>query len=205
MRIILFALFNLGFDGELTSLFFDPRVVSLFSASGTPYSSLTVGAPLEIFPNERRVALTPQNTALLLKKGVSKVLVERNAGAAAQFIDEHYKAAGATLVSREELYASSDVLFKVRPPTLGSEIDSLKKGSTLISFLYPVQNKPIVDALSARNAGLNVFAMDKIPRISRAQVFDALRYVMIRPLPPMLVPTLCCLAPCRTLRVTRPC
>lgn len=154
-----------------------------FSVSGTPYSSLTVGVPLETFPNERRVALTPQNTVLLLKKGVSKVLVERNAGAAAQFPDEHYKAAGATLVSREELYASSDVLFKVRPPTLGSEIDNLRKGSTLISFLYPVQNKPIVDALATRNAELNVFAMDKIPRISRAQVFDALRYPTISPLP----------------------
>jgi len=178
--------------------------LSHFSASGTPYSSLIVGAPLETFPNERRVALTPQNTALLLKKGVSKVLVERNAGAAAQFIDEHYKAAGATLVSKEELYASSDVLFKVRPPTPGPEIDDLKKGSTLISFLYPVQNKPIVDALATRNGGLNVFAMDKIPRLSRAQVFDALRYVMIRPLPPTLVPTLCCLALWRTSRVTRP-
>ena len=128
-------------------------------------------------PNERRVALTPHNTALLLKKGVSKVLVERNAGAAAQFLDEHYKAAGATLVSKEELYSHSDVLFKVRPPTIGPEIDNLKKGSTLISLLYPVQNKPIVDALAAGSAGLNVFAMDKIPRISRAQVFDALRYI----------------------------
>ena len=114
-----------------------------------------------------------------MKKGVSKVLVERNAGAAAQFLDEHYKAAGATLVSKEELYASSDVLFKVRPPAPGREIDDLKKGSTLISFLYPVQNKPIVDALAARNAELNVFAMDKIPRISRAQVFDVLRYLTI--------------------------
>ena len=142
-----------------------------------------MGVPLETFPDERRAALTPQNAALLLKKGVSKVLVERNAGAAAQFPDEHYKAAGATLVSKEEVYASSDVLFKVRPPTPGPEIDNLRKGSTLISFLYPVQNKPIVDALAARNAELNVFAMDKIPRISRAQVFDALRYPSSAPAP----------------------
>ena len=173
------------------------------SASGTPYSSLTVGVPLETFPNERRVALTPQNTALLLKKGVSKILVERNAGAAAQFLDEHYKAAGATLVSKEELYASSDVLFKVRPPTLGSEINNLRKGSTLISFLYPVQNKPIVDALAAKNAELNVFAMDKIPRISRAQVFDALRYRATNALLPTLVLMLCWLALWRTSRAIR--
>ena len=162
-----------------------------------------MGVPLETFPNERRVALTPQNTALLLKKGVSKVLVERNAGAAAQFLDEHYKAAGATLVSREELYTSSDVLFKVRPPSPGPEVDSLSKGTTLISFLYPVQNKSIVDALAARNAELNVFAMDKIPRISRAQVFDALRYRMVGPFPSTLVLRFCRLAPWRTSRATR--
>jgi NAD(P) transhydrogenase len=142
---------------------------------------------------------------LLLKKGVSKVLVERNAGAAAQFLDEHYKAAGATLVSKEELYASSDVLFKVRPPTLGPEIDSPKKGSTLISFLYPVQNKPLVDALAARNAALNVFAMDKIPRISRAQVFDALRYREIGLIPRILVLTSGCIVLWRISRVTRRC
>ena len=144
-----------------------------------PYSALTIGVPLETYPNERRVAITPQNTTLLLKKGVSKVLVEHDAGAAAQFLNEQYKAAGATLVSREELYQSSQVLFKVRPPSLGSEIDSLQGGSTLISFLYPVQNKSIVDALAQRNVNLNVFAMDKIPRISRAQVFDALRFISV--------------------------
>ena len=142
---------------------------------------------------------------MLLKKGVSKVLVERNAGAAAQFLDEHYKTAGATLVSKEELYASTDVLFKVRPPIPGPEIDSLRKGSTLISFLYPVQNKPIVDALAAKNAELNVFAMDKIPRISRAQVFDALRYRVTGSPRSMLVLTMCCLALWQTSRVTRPC
>lgn len=138
-----------------------------------------MGVPLETYPEERRVALTPQNAALLLKKGVSKVLVEAGAGAEAQFLDEQYKAAGATLVTREELFRSSQVLFKVRPPAVGSEIDSLQTGSTVISFLYPVQNKSIVDALAERNAELNVFAMDKIPRISRAQVFDALRFAIL--------------------------
>src|SRR5262245_2846792 len=53
--------------------------------AGVPYSSLTVGAPREIYPNERRVSLTPQNCATLYKKGFSKVLVEYNAGAQAQF------------------------------------------------------------------------------------------------------------------------
>ncbi|KAF8892517.1 NAD(P) transhydrogenase beta subunit-domain-containing protein [Infundibulicybe gibba] len=140
--------------------------------SGVPYSSLTVGVPREIFPNERRVALTPQNAAALLKKGFNRVLVEKSAGAEAQFLDEQYVAAGATLVSRDALFQSSDILLKVRSPMLGEEVDRIKEGSTSISFLYPVQNKPTIDALASRK--VNAFAMDMIPRISRAQVFDAL-------------------------------
>ena len=135
-----------------------------------------MGVPLEVFPNERRVALTPQNAALLLKKGFSKVLVEKSAGLHAQFLDEQYRAAGATLVDRSELFASSDILLKVRPPVQGQEVEQIKNGSTLISFLYPNQNKPIVDALAQKQT--NAFAMEMIPRISRAQVFDALRFVI---------------------------
>ncbi|KAF6765278.1 NAD(P) transhydrogenase [Ephemerocybe angulata] len=141
------------------------------SPIGTPYSSLTVGVPKEAFPNERRVAITPQNTALLLKKGFSKVLVERHAGHEAQFLDEQYVQAGATLVSKDELFRSSDILLKVRPPLI-EEVPAIKEGSTVISFLYPAQNKGTVDALATRK--VNAFSMDLIPRISRAQVFDAL-------------------------------
>ncbi|KIK57733.1 hypothetical protein GYMLUDRAFT_75344 [Collybiopsis luxurians FD-317 M1] len=138
---------------------------------GTTYSELTVGVPREIFANERRVALTPQNVKLLRKKGFAKVLVERNAGFHAQFLDEAYAEAGAQLVSREELFKSTDIMLKVRPP-LADEAEDLKEGSTLISFLYPAQNKPIVDALATRK--VDSLAMDMIPRLSRAQVFDAL-------------------------------
>lgn len=119
--------------------------------SGIPYSSLTIGIPREIFPNERRVALTPANASLLKKKGVSKVLVEISAGAGAQFLDEQYSAAGATLVSREELFASSDVMLKVRPPLLEEEAKYIREGSTVISFLYPSQNKPLVELLAKRS------------------------------------------------------
>ncbi|KAG2020254.1 NAD(P) transhydrogenase [Coprinopsis cinerea AmutBmut pab1-1] len=145
---------------------------STSGAPGTPYSSLTVGIPRESFPNERRVALTPQNAALLLKKGFKEVLVERNAGAEAKFLDEQYAQAGAKLVSREEVFGSSDILLKVRPPLAGQEVESIKEGSTLVSFLYPAQNKSLVETLASRR--VNSFAMDMIPRISRAQVFDAL-------------------------------
>lgn len=146
--------------------------------AGVPYSSLVVGSPREIYPNERRVSLTPQNVSLLLKKGFSKVLVEHDAGAQAQFLNEDYEKAGATLVSREDILKTSDILLKVRPPLLGKEAEYVRDGSTLITFMYPRQNKEIVEALSQR--GVNALAMDMIPRISRAQTFDALRYAIFR-------------------------
>ncbi|KAI0082607.1 PNTB-domain-containing protein [Panus rudis PR-1116 ss-1] len=141
-------------------------------ANGIPYSSLTIGVPTEIYPNERRVALTPQNTALLLKKGFARVLVEKNAGLHAQFLDEQYRASGAIIVDRDELVSSSDIMLKVRAPIIGQEAEQFREGATLISFLYPNQNKALVDLLASKQA--TVFAMEMIPRISRAQVFDAL-------------------------------
>ena len=120
------------------------------------------------------MAATPQNVTNLIKKGFKQVLVEKNAGAQAQFRDEQYKAAGATLVDKQQVFSASDILLKVRPPA-SQETALVKEGGTLISFLYPNQNKEIIDGLAARKA--NAFAMEMIPRISRAQVFDALRYV----------------------------
>jgi NAD(P) transhydrogenase len=141
-----------------------------------PYSTLTVGIPKESYPGERRVAITPQNVQLLLKKGFSRILIERGAGAEAQFTDEAYEQAGAKTVDRRSVFSESDILLKVRSLTVDgpdSEVDAIREGATVISFLYPVQNKPVVDRIASRKA--TAFAMDMIPRISRAQVFDALR------------------------------
>ncbi|KAI1135653.1 NAD(P) transhydrogenase mitochondrial precursor [Hypoxylon sp. FL0543] len=137
----------------------------------TPYSELTVGVPRETFPNERRVAISPQNVALLKKKGFRNVLVERGAGVQADFLDEAYEKAGATLVDTNGVWSQADIVLKVRGPNI-NEIDRLKEGATIISMLQPAQNKDIVERLAARKA--TSFAMDMIPRISRAQVFDAL-------------------------------
>ena len=121
------------------------------------------------------MAITPQNVALLLKNGVKQVLVQDGAGLEAQFTTDQYKAAGATIVDAQTVWKSSDVVLKVRAPSTGSggEVDSIKEGSTVISFLYPAQNPQVVDAIAKHKATL--FAMDCVPRISRAQVFDALR------------------------------
>jgi NAD(P) transhydrogenase len=144
--------------------------------NSTPYSKLTIGVVRETFPNERRVAITPQNAALLLKKGFARVLVERGAGAEAQFTDQAYEKAGVTLGEAKTVWTESDILLKVRAPSFDgqiSEVDQLREGTTLISFLYPLQNKRLVEKLASRRT--TSFAMDMIPRISRAQTFDALR------------------------------
>lgn len=138
----------------------------------TPYSELTVGVPREILPSERRVALTPQNVALLLKKGFGKVIIQQGAGAAAEFLDQDYETAGATLVDgASHVWRHSDIILKVRGPS-SAETDEMKEGQTVISFLQPAQNKALVEKIAAKKA--TAFAMDLIPRISRAQVFDAL-------------------------------
>ncbi|OAL67047.1 NAD(P) transhydrogenase [Trichophyton rubrum] len=141
-----------------------------------PYSSLTIGVPLESYPSERRVSLTPANAALLLKKGFNQVLVERGAGAASQFTDKAYIDAGASLMDRHDVWGS-DIVLKVRAPSLNrGEVGLVKDGATVISFLYPALNRDLVEALAKR--GVTAFAMDMVPRISRAQVFDALRLLL---------------------------
>ncbi|KAI4931655.1 hypothetical protein J4E85_004250 [Alternaria conjuncta] len=140
-----------------------------------PYSNLTIGVPKESYPGERRVAITPQNVKLLLKKGFSRILIERGAGSAAQFTDEAFEQAGAQTVDRRNVFSESDILLKVRALSIDgkdSEVDAIREGATVISMLYPMQNMPAVDRIASRKA--TAFAMDMIPRISRAQVFDAL-------------------------------
>ncbi|KJK85757.1 NAD(P) transhydrogenase [Metarhizium anisopliae BRIP 53284] len=138
----------------------------------TPYGQLTVGVPRETYPGERRVALTPANVALLLKKGFKKVIVERGAGSQAEFLDEAYEEAGATLVDGPQaVWSASDVILKVRSPST-DEVDSIQEKQTVISLLQPAQNQDLVRKIADRKA--TIFAMDMIPRISRAQVFDAL-------------------------------
>ena len=104
------------------------------------------------------------------------MLVERGAGEGAQLHDQAYEQAGATLVDQATIWSQSNIVLKVRGPQQDgtfNEIEALNKGSTVISFLYPAQNKELVDKIASR--GATSFAMDMVPRISRAQVFDALR------------------------------
>jgi NAD(P) transhydrogenase subunit alpha len=136
---------------------------------------MKVGIPKEIYPHELRVAATPDTVEKMVKLGL-EVAVETGAGDAASFSDAAYAEAGAQIVGAAAVYAEADIVLKVRQPTArpggGHEADLLKPGATLISFIWPAQNKPLLDRLAARK--LTVLAMDAVPRITRAQKLDAL-------------------------------
>ena len=138
---------------------------------------MKIGVPREIHDGERRVATTPDVVAQLQKLGYS-VAVESGAGAQASFTDDAYRAAGATVVAdTTDLWSSSDIVMKVRQPGAHSrlgvhEVDLLREGQVLISFLYPAQNPDLLQRLAAK--GVTTLAMESVPRISRAQKMDAL-------------------------------
>ncbi|MBL8331000.1 MAG: Re/Si-specific NAD(P)(+) transhydrogenase subunit alpha [Rubrivivax sp.] len=134
--------------------------------------ALRIGVPKETAAGEKRVATVPDVVEKLIKLGFS-VAVESGAGDAANFADETYVAAGASIVpGAAELWGSSDIVFKVRPPT-AAEVGLLREGATLIGFVWPAQNPELMQQLAARKA--TVLAIDSLPRqLSRAQKMDAL-------------------------------
>jgi H+-translocating NAD(P) transhydrogenase subunit alpha len=126
----------------------------------------TVGVPRERGDGERRVALVPKVVERIRAKGL-RVVVETGAGLGALIPDDHYTAAGAVI---GEPWAC-DVVVKVAPPTQ-EEIGRLRSGATLIGFLAPLTAPETIAAL--RKAEVTGFAMESVPRISRAQSMDAL-------------------------------
>jgi proton-translocating NAD(P)+ transhydrogenase subunit alpha len=131
-----------------------------------------IGVPKETYPGEKRVATVPDVVPRLAKLGFS-VIVQSGAGAAANFDDEAYRAAGAQVVpDATELWAKSDIVFKVRPPA-SDEVALMREGGTLIGFIWPAQNPELMQQLAAKKA--TVLAIDSLPRqLSRAQKMDAL-------------------------------
>jgi len=136
---------------------------------GTPYNKLSIGVPAETWTNEKRVACTPAVTALLTKKGFT-VNVQEGAGKLSSFRDDDFAAAGAKIVGKDAAF-KQDITLKLRQPSM-EEVKLFRDEATLYSFLYPGQNPDLIKALATRN--LTAFGMDCVPRISRAQVFDAL-------------------------------
>jgi NAD(P) transhydrogenase subunit alpha len=136
-----------------------------------------VFVPRERRPGETRVAATPETVRRMAKLGL-EVTVERGAGGAALFQDADYEAAGALLTADPAAaWESADVVLKVTPPGRfdglpGHEAERLKAGAVLISFLAPHQNLDMVRTLTAGN--VTAFALELIPRVTRAQTMDAL-------------------------------
>ncbi|OAI02640.1 NAD(P) transhydrogenase subunit alpha [Methylomonas methanica] len=138
---------------------------------------MKIGVPKEVHDGEKRVATTPDAAEKIIKLGF-EVLVESGAGDNANISDDAYRAAGVQVVaSAQELWQNSDIVMKVRAPEFHpqlaiDEVDLLREGQQLISFIWPAQNEALMQKLATKK--VTVLAMDSVPRMSRAQKMDAL-------------------------------
>jgi NAD(P) transhydrogenase subunit alpha len=123
----------------------------------------------ETAPHERRVALVPSVTAGLMKLG-AKLHMQTGAGDASSFPDQAYKDV-VFVADRAALLAGADVVLAVQPPPL-DVVEAMQEGSILVCFVYAEHQKALVERLLAKK--ITCFAMERIPRITRAQSMDAL-------------------------------
>ena len=131
---------------------------------------IRMAVPKETFPEERRVALDPSVAERFTKLGV-EIIMEKGAGKGAHFPDEAYEKKVRLLDDANTLYSEADVVFKVQHPTL-EEVELLKEGTVIIGFMQPHRNPEMVKKL--RDKKITSFAIELVPRISRAQSMDAL-------------------------------
>lgn len=130
---------------------------------------MRIGIPKEMFAGEHRVAATPKTVSDLKKLGF-EVCIEQGAGLLAQFDDKAYREAGAQVVDGKTLF-DCEAIYQLNPPD-DKRLSQIKDGTLLVSFVWPRQDKALLDKLAKRN--ITVLAMDMVPRISRAQSLDAL-------------------------------
>jgi proton-translocating NAD(P)+ transhydrogenase subunit alpha len=138
---------------------------------------MKVGFVTESYPGERRVALVPGAISLLSKSGV-ELLMESGAGQSAGFLDAEYAEKGVQILSsHSEVFAAADVILQVRTPganpeTGAGDMERMHRGQTIIGFAEPLTSGETARALASR--GINLLAMELMPRITRAQSMDAL-------------------------------
>lgn len=138
---------------------------------------MQIGVPKEISSGETRVALIPADIKKLVQKN-HKIYVETGAGINASFVDEIYTAVGAEVVTNpEDLYGKSEIILKVQPPAFNENVkvhekDLLRKGAVYIGFLSLFKEMEIITDFERKQ--ITSFAMEFIPRITRAQSMDAL-------------------------------
>lgn len=138
------------------------------------FRSVIVGVPAETDPDETRVALVPPVAADLVDEGFD-VCVRSGAGDAADWSDEAYREAGCTVVSdQEDVFERSDLVVRVNGlgGTAAADLDSYRSGQTVVGLLGPYDLDDELEVLADR--GVTAFALELMPRISRAQSMDAL-------------------------------
>lgn len=132
--------------------------------------ALKIFVPKESRSGENRVALTPSVVKQLIAEGF-ECYIEPGAGSGAGFSDKVYQDSGAVVAGQSATWGTADVVLKVNPPS-PEEIGQMKKGAALISLMYAFSNPALVDACTKQ--GVSAFALDAVPRISRAQKMDVL-------------------------------
>jgi len=137
---------------------------------------MIVGVPKETYPGEKRVALIPHTVPGLQKKGLV-VRVESGAGLEAGFTDKMYEDEGAIIKDRNEVLSQSDVILQIRalgtnPETDAEDIKLVKNGAVVIGVIDALTNKEAVETLASAN--VKSFALELVPRITRAQSMDVL-------------------------------
>jgi len=130
---------------------------------------MRIGVPREQQPGEQRVAASPETVKKLVAAGV-EVVIEAGAGRGAAIADEAYKSAGATVADADAAWAA-DLVLKVQRPT-EAEQDRLREGQILVGALDPYQSREQVAAYAAK--GVTAFALELLPRTTRAQAMDIL-------------------------------
>jgi NAD(P) transhydrogenase subunit alpha len=138
--------------------------------------ALTIGVPRETFPGERRVAITPRATESLGKLGAG-VIIEESAGVDAGFPDQQYVARAARVGTRADVFQQADIIVQVRslganPEQGRADLPLLRDGQIVIGFGEPLTAAGEMADLA--KAGVSFFAMELMPRITRAQSMDAL-------------------------------
>jgi NAD(P) transhydrogenase subunit alpha len=131
---------------------------------------MLIGVPAETRPGETRVAATPETVKKLTAKGLHQVLVQSGAGTGSSIPDAEFAAAGAKIAAAAEVYGQAEILLKVRGPEAG-ELGQLRSGCVLIGLLDPF-NSAGIEALAKQ--GVTGFAMESLPRTTRAQSMDVL-------------------------------
>lgn len=131
---------------------------------------MRVGIIKETLENERRIAAVPETVSKMTKAG-TEVLIESGAGSGSFISDGEFEAVGASISSRDEILSSADILLKVNKPTI-AEIEKMKEGAIVISFLQPFSSPEEIKKLAGRK--VSALSMEMVPRITRAQRMDAL-------------------------------